>query len=441
MAPSKAGSETGDDSHRATGIVSPTDSISARDKSVLTREEREANYRKTRDRIFGDIENSDAPAEPEMSNEVSRTSSTTGKRKTKKNKNNDDGFEARSQFNAYYPNVQYPHTAFNQAPNQMALAHPYMLQSNGSVGHFGMPQSYSQGFQPVSNVSGFSTTMQQHPLSGGSFPYGQSGISPQVPPYGQQMSNQFYQSIPQANSMIQQSSAMSSPALSNNAQLSRPLSQMSEQQWSQNGYQSPYQMFSQPSAYSTQNHPQMQGNIMSSVPYPYGQLPYQRPTQGGRPQHPLPGSFNRQIFNPQTRAFVPGTGPNHSQSGPYLNGNMDASAFGARAAPQGGNGLYPCSHQSIFPPVSQTSAIGQQTYTHSNPANYGTRKTSNQAARSQSPGHNSLSKWGIPATLPPKPPPPEASTSSGNTSIQNMSSGHAMPTFQNGTYSQPSVNT
>ena len=71
--PSKAGSETGDDSQRGTGVASPTDSTVAKDKSSLTREEREAKYKETRERIFGpESENADSN---EAANELSRASS------------------------------------------------------------------------------------------------------------------------------------------------------------------------------------------------------------------------------------------------------------------------------------------------------------------------------------------------------------------------------
>ena len=108
MAPSKAGSETGDESQRGTGVASPTDSNLAKDKSAMTREEREAKYNETRERIFGP--KSEIADSNEAVNEVSRTSSRNEKKK-KKHKNNDDGFEARSQFNAYYPSMQYPSTS------------------------------------------------------------------------------------------------------------------------------------------------------------------------------------------------------------------------------------------------------------------------------------------------------------------------------------------
>ena len=121
MAPSKAGSETGDESQRGTGVASPTDSNLAKDKSAMTREEREAKYNETRERIFGPkSENADSN---EAVNEVSRTSSRNEKKK-KKHKNNDDGFEARSQFNAFYHPLQYPATTYDQTTASPAYYSP-----------------------------------------------------------------------------------------------------------------------------------------------------------------------------------------------------------------------------------------------------------------------------------------------------------------------------
>jgi hypothetical protein len=75
----------------------------------------------------------------------------------------------------------------------------------------------------------------------------------------------------------------------------------------------------QPSASQRQQH-QHATNPPSSIPYPYGQLPSQS-FQPGRQiyqnQHPLPGSFNRQSFNPKTQAFIPSSGFVGNQTGAY----------------------------------------------------------------------------------------------------------------------------
>lgn len=110
IAPSKAGSEAGDDGGRIITLVSPTESNPSKDRFTMTREEREAKYKETRDRIFKgfeDVENIDAATHNDAGPGVSRTSSANGKRKSRKQQNIDDGFEARSHFHAYYPAMQY----------------------------------------------------------------------------------------------------------------------------------------------------------------------------------------------------------------------------------------------------------------------------------------------------------------------------------------------
>jgi hypothetical protein len=76
----------------------------SKDKSAMTREEREARYREARQRIFGNTQSDETDLEVATSTEekdASRSSSTSGKKKNKKQRNldDDDGFEARSRYN------------------------------------------------------------------------------------------------------------------------------------------------------------------------------------------------------------------------------------------------------------------------------------------------------------------------------------------------------
>ena len=440
MVPSKAGSETGDESQRGTGMVSPTESINAKDKASMTREEREAKYKETRERIFKgfeDVENPEATAGMEISNEVSRASSTTGKKKQKKNNKpqTDDGFQARSQFEAFYPAAQYSGATYE--PSTMASTmffNPYLPQPNGQPMQPSITQTYNSSFQPVQLPQAYPMQMQTAPVMGGPSPYSQN-VNPNFIPYGQQMTGQFYPAVQQPNQMAPPSSSMSSPALSNNSQLSRSQSQVSEQHWAGSGYPNPYQMFgnSQP-IYQQQSPPPLQANApLGSVPYQYGQLPYQAGAQNGRSQHPVPGSYNRQAFNPQTRSFVPSNGFVPQQI-PYGAPPTNPNGFNQRQNFQSG---VPFGQQQILQQqVPQIPQPGQLAMTHPLPSY--TRKTSGQLPGSQSPGRSSLSKWGTPANLPPKPPPPEGSSTSNPLTIQNMAAGQGIPTFQNGTYSKPS---
>ena len=422
-------------------MVSPTDSASAKDKSSMTREEREAKYKETRDRIFKgfeDTETSEVVTGNDTPNEVSRTSSTTGKKK-KKPKHNDDGFEARSQFNAYYPPVQYSGATYDQAANPSTFFNPYMPQQHNPPMHPVLPQGYNQSFLPAQQPQTYQMPTQHASMTNGNSPYAQQNPGPSLMPYVQQMPGQYYQSLQQTH-MVEPSSAISSPVLGNSIHLSRPQSQMSDQNWSPNNYPNPYQMFGVPQpAYQQQHPPMIQGNPstigMPMMTYPFGQLPFQPAMQGGRSQHPLPGSYNRQSFNPQTQAFVPSNslGP---QAAGFVNRPGYPQGNSPRANPQVGNGILFGQNQSTYAQVPHTPQPGQFLPPYISPS-YAARRSTSQTPRSQSPGQSTLSKWGTPATLPPKPPPSEASNTPSITTMQNMTSGQGMPTFQNGTYSAP----
>ena len=453
--PSKAGSEAGDGSQQGTGVASPTDSTNAKDKASMTREEREAKYKETRERIFKGFENNenadgDTTAGTLPPNEVSRTSSANEKKKSKKHRNNDDGFHARSQYNAYYPTMQYPNTTFDQVGDSTAYFSPYAPQQIPTMApsvNLSPPmfqQGYNQGYTSTPNSPAYPMVMQQGPMMNGSNLNGQNnGLGV----YHQQISQQYYQPMPQSI-MGQQSPAMASPALSSNVQLSQPQPQMQEQPWPQNGFSYPYQQSrNQQPVYPSQMHDRSHPVGIPTVPYQYGQLPYQPNVPGGKAPHPLPGSYNRQAFNPQTRAFVPSNGFVPPQAIPY---GSRTSSNGSQTQPyiqQPGTYLQPSSTPSV-PYISPVPGFGPFVQVQ-DPKFHGTRKTSSQTNGSQSPGQSSLSKWGTPAHLPPKPPPPDVPSMPdgqhslpmnihGNMNIQAMGNGQSVPSFQNGVYSMPS---
>ncbi len=451
--PSKSGSEAEDGSQQGTGVASPTDSNNAKDKASMTREEREAKYKETRERIFKGFENNDnadgdATAGILPSNEVSRTGSANEKKKTKKHRNNDDGFHARSQYNAYYPPMQYPVSTFDQAGTSAAYFSPYGLQQINAMGPSGnlsppmLQQGYNQGYHSMPSTPAYPMAMQQSPVTSGSNMNGQiNGLGV----YNQQIPQQYYQ--PMQQTMIgHHSPAMSSPALSTHAQLSRPQPQMPDQPWSQNGLPYSYQLSrNQQPMYPPQMHDRPPVGI-PAVPYQYGQLPYQPNAPGGKAPHPLPGSYNRQAFNPQTRAFVPSTGfvplPNAAYGGRTLSNGSQTQPY----SQQPGTYLHPSSTPSM-PFASPMPGLGSFVPGHDSKS-YGTRKNSSQTIDSQSPGQSSLSKWGTPANLPPKPPPldvpsmPDTQHSlpmniHANMNLHAMGNGQSMPSFQNGVYSMP----
>ena len=445
MAPSKAGSETGDESQRGTDVASPTDSNPAKDRPAMTREEREAKYKDARERIFGpDSENVDST---EAVHEVSRTSSRNEKKK-KKHKNNDDGFEARSQFNAYYPSMQYPVTTYDQTSASPAYYSPYtmqqgnMLSQPGAVGAALLQPNYQQGYNPMSIPQGFLATTSQNPAING---YDVHSANVQAVNYSQQISPPYYPSMQQGIGMGQSSPVISSPAVSNHSQFPRPQSQLSDQQWSQNtySYSYPHQRDQQHYFPSPMQGPHSLAGV-ASVPYQYGQLPLQPNLQGGRAQHPLPGSYKSQVFNPQTRAFVPNGGSVPPQTAQHGN-NSSLSARNPN-----GNQYSPYARQpSPYHPGSSMSVSASYSFSPESKA-CGTHRSSTQSNATHSPVQSSLSKWGTPSHLPPKPPPPEVpnmpevqhslpQNNQFDVNVQPLNGGQQMPSFQNGVYSMPVV--
>ncbi|MCJ1404991.1 hypothetical protein MMC11_008217 [Xylographa trunciseda] len=448
LGPSKAGSETGDEGQRVSGVTSPTDSTTAKDKALMTREEREAKYKETRERIFGGLEETptlDGLPTSDTLNEASRTSSASGKKKSKKNKHNDDDFQARSSFNAYWPSMQYS-TTYNQTTSPTTFYNPYMQQPNGQIPQPGIPQAYTPPYQAVPQIQPYQMSGPQLPIASGPQTYSQNyGYAQNTPtqPYAAfnaQLAQQYYQPMPQQNQMLPQSPAMPSPSLSQSVQLSRPQSQLSDQSWANNSFANPnaYPNLSaggQQIPYHQQIQPQISvpsTTTASSQSYPYGQLPFQSNAQSSRTQHPLPGSYNRQNFNPQTRAFVPG---NASFVPPQPAGvPADLSCYRPIPSYQPTNNTTPYgsqSHSNLHVPF--VSQPGQYPQSLISPP-YSQRKSSGQTTRSQSPGQNSLSTWARPENLPPKPPPSEASTKA----YSGSQGGLNMPKFQNGTYTKTS---
>lgn len=410
----------------------------------MTREEREAKYKETRERIFGpESENVESN---EAVNELSRTSSRNDKKK-KKHKNHDDGFEARSQFTACYPSMQYPVTTLDQSASAPAYYSPYTMQPGASMSQAGtmappmFPQGYQQGYQAIPTGQAISI-----PGNGNQTFVGYDMQHNAIYTQNQQTPPQYYPQMQPGFGMGQQSTAMSSPALSNSSQFPRPQSQMSDQQWQQNGYPYSYQQPRDQQQYLSSQMPA--SNVVSGIqPYQYGQLPMQG-MPGAKSQHPLPGSYKSQSFNPQTRAFVPNGSPVPSQM--TYQGNSSNQPVPRSPATSTQNGFQysvygqptPTYPQMPSMPVPSSYSFAQE------PKPYGSRKSSSQAHAARSPVPSSLSKWGTPAHLPPKPPPPEApSFSEGqhslptnnhfNVAVQTTNGGQLMPSFQNGVYSLP----
>ncbi|EON62867.1 hypothetical protein W97_02092 [Coniosporium apollinis CBS 100218] len=407
-------------------------------KAALTRQEREAKYNEARLRIFGNVEETKADGEiaaeeKDRDKDASRSSSASGKKKGKKQRgNNDDGFEARSQFVSYYgpsqaaagyseedmyygtypammPPAQYPAMPSNASP---PIAYngtfPYMAQQ-GAQRQYCWPQNYTAG-TPVIGGQSYSPPAQ-YDLSA-SF---QTAMQ----------SFQMVNTPPQGSAKM----TMPSPPLANYPAF-QPQSQPLQPSWAQPQYQNAYQL-------PQMQYPQMGYTDPSGMPTNQGQLQQQQqqqqhmygqyptsPYQNGKPprnsQHPLPGSYNRQQFNPQSQAFVPGgragPAPMHgtipigspSMSG-YSNFPLQMSPQLPRQSPAtpqlpsfSSNRATQSTNNGSAPKGTAGTA---QPFSHPLPQPLA-QKSPKPATSPATTGQSSIAKWGTPAHLPPKPPPP-----------------------------------
>ena len=282
-----------------------------KDKAALTREEREARYREARQRIFG-AESEESPAAETVESEdrekedVSRSSSASGKKKSKKQRNyDDDDFQARSRFNVYYPqqyavpgytaeNVVYYDGYAGAVPNaQYAGVNPGASPPTAYGNPY--PAMASPDAQPQFGWNG------QYPPQNGAAMLPNYG---QMPP-GYDLSADFQRG------MSFQSPVMPSQVTPKMANTPMAPYQESFQQTPHMPPSQGWPQMQQPSypmgqaPYATPNTRPM--SAPQPQPYAYGQFP-PNPYNGqpNRNQHPIPGSYNRQQFNPQSQAFIPG---------------------------------------------------------------------------------------------------------------------------------------
>lgn len=401
--PSKANSEDGDSGPDGERHGSSSGATPAKDRMALTREEREAKYHEVRERIFRDFPDSakSDPASGDSNPNMSRSSSASGRKKNPRQRTpHDDSFEVRSQFNAYYPGMQYGNgTAQYNAPvndgsypNQVPyLVGPGVPPPSGGY----MPSGQNGAIYPGQlnmNMNGVSQypTMSPQVASNGSW---QGGNMPQQSPYS------GYASMSQQGMMNQPSSNASSPAMNNYA-VPNVAPYQQTPNWSSppfptNFQQSPHQ---RNGPVHWPNYPQqpmtssMPPNMGPNMPsnmgaYPYAQYPGQHMNPGL--QHSagshaaMQAGYARSHFNPQTRSFIPGGAPlgrhpNKSQHTMQPYGNMQSGA-----QPQWNGYPEPIPNRTM----DSTPAM------NSNRVPTGPR--------------DSIAKWGTPAHLPPKPPPSE----------------------------------
>ncbi|KAL4888428.1 hypothetical protein BDV59DRAFT_188604 [Aspergillus ambiguus] len=375
---SKTGSEAGDSTNDGERGGSSAGATPAKDRLTLTREEREAKYQEARERIFRDFPESKSSdcGNGEQGANLSRSSSTSGRKKAQRQKTpHDDSFEVRSQYNLFYPGIHYPQgpTPYNGAMNDPSYpTQPFM------VGPGATPPG--MGYVP----QGANGTMYPGPMNMNSMPQYSMPVSPQMSPSGPWPNGAVPQSPYSGYSSINQSPAMttkSSPALNNYSAPNGMQYQHTQPGWTSAPYQGGYQ----PSTHRGPPAPQWPSyptQPLNPTSFPYAQYPGQHMNPAmpsHHAAHPLPGTFNRSPFNPQTRSFVPGGAPlgRHPSKG----GQHAMSSYPAMQ----GTGQ---PHWGGIPEVNK------------NPDPLG------PAGPRGPPGNrDSTAKWGTPSHLPPKPPP------------------------------------
>ncbi|KAF1975931.1 hypothetical protein BU23DRAFT_456945 [Bimuria novae-zelandiae CBS 107.79] len=417
--PSKAGSEVD-------GSDGGNDAGAKKDKSSMTREEREARYREARQRIFGSAEaeetESPDPAATSEEKGASRSSSASGKKKNKKQRNqdDDDGFEARSRFNAYYPG-QYAVPGYTGDSTVYYSGYPTPL-TNPQYSPIGPdaspPPNYGSPYPVMpQDPQAQYWPGQQYPSANGPMMYSNYQMQ-----NGYDLSNDFQRGMQSFQSAGMPNQVTPKMANASMAGYPDPYAQQHpnvtmNQGWPPMNQQSSYPMSQSYAPNGPSNRP-MSAPMQAPTPgaYQYGQFP--PPTLNGKlnkNQHPIPGSYQRPPFNPQSQAFIPGSRNMLYQMGIH-NGPQMMNAFSNYQMSQ-----TQMTHQMPrpSPPTAPTQTFGPPftvpQYAHGNsnssPPNQSSMSSQTISLRggeahdSALSSQSSIAKYGTPSNLPARPPP------------------------------------
>jgi hypothetical protein len=398
----------------------------SKDKSAMTREEREARYREARQRIFGNTQSDETDLEVATSTEekdASRSSSTSGKKKNKKQRNldDDDGFEARSRYNAYYPG-QY------SAPGYTGDGTIYYSGFSGPMPNQQFAPMHPNASPPPGYANGYPTMMPPDGQSQYAWgqQYQQSNGPMMYPNYGAmqngydisadfQRGMQSFQSAGMPNQMTPKMANASMAGYSDPYAQPPPNLAMSTGWPQQNAYAMPQGPYGPTASGNRPVSAPAQGPVPGS--YPYGQFP--PPSFNGkanRNQHPIPGSYQRQQFNPQSQAFVPGGRNMPFQMSPNMGGGPPQMMAGYGGLSMPATGQMPHQMQRPSPPTASPQTFGSphvmQGANHmpvnpnSSPSSQPTLSSQGLTQQNSSvPAQSSIAKYGTPSNLPARPPP------------------------------------
>jgi hypothetical protein len=368
---------------KTTSEVGGSDGSNDGNEKPLTREQRAARYDEAKKRIFGEPKANEDEAveglEPgeEKGKQPQRAGSAAGKKKGKKPRNyDDDDFHSRSSYSAYFappPHPGSPYAGDSSYSYSFSAYSPggrYSSQNSGPTpGPSGMPYPPPMSTNPQTQY-GWSPQQYQAPSNPMQPNYGPMQNGYDLPNEFQRMNFQQAQATP----------TMGTVPMAPYQESCRP----PQHAWPQQ--RSAYPVFGVPqnpyasAGPSNRPMPAPQGPMPSSS-YGYVQFPVnvQNGNSNYNPQHPLPGSYNRPQFNPQSQAFIPGTGisptwqQNNGSYGPYGSMNQGTVVVNHGHVPSGS------SSQSFGSPPHPPRTNGNT-------------------------NGGSISKYGIPANLPPKPP-------------------------------------
>lgn len=392
-------------------------------KVPSTREEREARYEAARLRIMGSAKPSEDMSVTEKKDD-SRSSSTTGKKKARKQRSDsEDGFEARSAYSTFTNSGTT--NAGTSANGQLYT----QFQNTGGVPYDQSGQSYGVA-QPYGNEYQASIPPQAEPYAWYQQGYpamaeqGSAGWNNQnIAPYD--MSSHFQQMSLQQPNMHVQYQQPAHPYGSGSSVHSSP------RQWPSQVQPSPHA----PAMYQNMS-PYQPAGPSPSQSYAYGVLPNQSYVNGKRqnPNHPIPGSFNRQQFNPQSQTFTPGQpSPPPMQSPGFMPYQSTPHPLQRQHSSQSQGSSYGSSYpttlmgnlpsaQGLTHPLPQP--VFSQSSQHSNRQPY---QQYGPPSRGSSAGPQSgISKYGG-ASLPAKPPPPMDGTLSIGMNQPSQGLGHNGP--------------
>ena len=395
--PSKATSDAGGD-HSDEGIVSPLEGTPIKDRAAMTREEREANYKAARERIFGDFQESalaEITCAGDTSASMSRSSSSSGKRKTHRQRvPKDDSFEARSSFVAApsYQTMQGPfHSQANQAQHLQEM--PFMPQYPPHTGSISPITGFDFNAQYLQSASVYGSQSMAGPDPSAPFVPGDAWQHSQPGPYS---AYGHMSSRPAPNYGYNQSS-VSSASLDQQYMLpASPNSSLPIHGWMQAQYPNSYpagqpQPGPQPSHWSQHGVP-TSTHTQLSQPYQYGQLPNHAYANQAAysSQHPLPGSYTRSLFNPQTRSFIPSNAVNRN---------------GTRI-PRKKNNMNP----GLVRSGSSTNSVASESSSRTPSAQHAADLPYDETMVNRTREDSLHQRYGAPPHLPKKPPPPHPST-------------------------------